>query len=170
MYIFIHCYQYQILMKIKLSLVGILCLFAVAGKSQSALFNALRKAITEQHPEIDLSEKLIAYHYWQINSAESRAQNLSFEKAAEVYRHAKLKGGSEGLLVVLINSVDAETEAQIVVKKDGIVYCIAITRENIDLQDSKSTTNGIIDARGRVIAEDIPSDRIFSTIQSLITR
>jgi hypothetical protein len=71
---------------------------------------------------------------------------------------------------VLINSVDAETETQIVIKKDGIVYCIGITRENIDLQDSTRTTNGIIDASGRVIAENIPSDRIFSTIQSLITR
>ena len=170
MYNFIHCFQYQILMKKKLSLLGILCLFAVAGKSQSSLFNALRKAITEQHPEIDLSEKLIAYHYWQINSADSRAQNLSFEKAAEVYRNAKLKGGAEGLVVVLINSVDAETEAQIVFKKDGIEYCVGITRENIELQDSKSTANGIIDASGRVIAKDIPSDRIYSTIQSLITR
>lgn len=157
-------------MKIKLSLIGVLCMFAVAGKSQSSLFNALRKAITEQHPEIDLSEKLIAYHYWQINAVESRAENLSFEKAAEVYRNAKLKGGTQGIVVVLINNVDVETEAQIVFKKDGIVYCVGITRENIDLQNNISTRNGIIDASGVVIAKDIPSDRIYSTIQSLITR
>lgn len=144
--------------------------FNLSAQSQSKVFNALRLCISQQHPEIDFSEKIIAFNVWQIDDKESRDKNKQFEKAMSVYRDAKLKGGRKGLLVVLVNTSNYASDATIVLHKDGITVCL-ISDESFNADFlSYPSKNGLFDVSGNIIAENLSTDSIYPTVQSLITR
>lgn len=151
-------------------LLFLLFAFSVPMRAQSSLFNVLRLAIAEQQPEIDLNEKLIAYSYWTCDNYESRSMSMEFEKVASVYRNAKLKGASKGLVVVLINTTDDGSKAEITFKKDGLQFCLLVDSSNVYMPKKNTGSNGIFDPSGRIVYENLPTDRVYSSVQSLITR
>lgn len=134
--------------------------------AQSDLFSKVKKGLREIHPELNLENHLIAVNVWSANDAASREANKQFNKVYGIYEFAKLKGGLKGLICVTINK-DGES-ASIILNKDGATKLIQLS--NIDVASLNSNTNSVFDENGVEVYKNISSDKIFESINQLITR
>jgi hypothetical protein len=83
----------------------------------------------------------------------------------KIYEFAKLKGGLKGLVCVIINKEgDA---ASIILNKDGATKLIQLN--NLDVP-SNTVSNFVFDENGKEVYKNIPSGKIFESINQLITR
>lgn len=137
-------------------------------EAQTGLYAKLRLLIQQKAPEMLLDNKLIAVHVWSCDNADSRIAGQSFEKAFEVYRAAKLKGGSKGLVVVGVSADNLNPEATIVLQKDGITRTIAV--KSNELVDMAGIRNMVFDAYGNEVYRDLEPSQPYASIQKLITR
>jgi len=149
----------------KLTFIFLFIAFNTFLNAQSDIFLKLKKAIAENHPEISLENKLIAVNIWSANNQESREANKQFNKTYKIYEFAKLKGGLKGLVCVTINK-DGET-ASIILNNDGVTKLIQINALDIT---SNTSSNVLFDDQGKEIYKNIPSGKIFESINKLITR
>ncbi len=133
--------------------------------AQSDLFSKVKKAIQEEHPEISIESRLIAINVWSANDQASRDANKQFNNVYKIYEFAKLKGGLKGLVSVAINK-DGES-ASIILNKDGATKLIQLN--NVDLA-GLSNGNTVFDDKGVEVYKNISSDKIFESINKLITR
>lgn len=143
-----------------------LCLYGASG--QNGLCARLRLLIQQTHPEISIENKLIAVYVWEIGDDESRKTGQSFEKAFEVYRAAKLKGGSKGLIVVGVNRDNLTSQANITLQKDGVVRTIAVKQQEVP--EAQGIRNMVFDAWGNEVYSDLGPEEPYKSIQKLITR
>jgi hypothetical protein len=146
--------------------------FALAANivpAQSDIYSKLIKIVKETHPEISLSDKLIAFNVWSLNDAESRQANKDFEKTYNVYQNARLKGGLRGIVVLAVNQDNLSSEAVIALTKDGITKMISVKHTDIaDLEPG--IKNRVFDSAGAEVYRDLPASTIYSSINHLITR
>ncbi len=133
--------------------------------AQSDLFSKVKKAIQEEHPEISIENRLIAINVWSANDQASREANKQFNKVYNIYEFAKLKGGLKGLICVAINK-DGES-ASIILSKDGATKLIQLNK--IDLTNL-ANGNTVYDVNGVEVYKNIASDKVFESINKLITR
>ncbi len=154
----------------KLLLTLSLFTFAFVGKSQDDLYQQLKTAITQSHPEINMDNKLIAYNIWSVADAESREANKSFEKAYLVWEKAKLKGGSKGIVVVAINKDNLSSTASIVFSKDGMVKTLSFKYDDLRGLNEGTPANLVFDSNGQQIYKNLKAQVVYSSINSLITR
>ncbi len=151
------------------NLLTVLLALSIYGASgQNGLCAKLRLLVQQTHPEISIENKLIAVYVWQIDDEESRKTGQSFEKACEVYRAAKLKGGSKGLIVVGINRDNLTAHANIVLQKDGIQRTISMKMQ--DIPEAQGVRNMVFDAWGNEVYSDLSPEEPYQSIQKLITR
>jgi hypothetical protein len=92
--------------------------------------------------------------------------NDELEKTAKVYANAKLKGGKKGLVCVVI----AENIDQVIALKKTLKYCYVINKTEVEKIDLNERSTMIIDSEGNISKNQIQSNAIYSTVQSLITR
>ena len=133
--------------------------------AQSDVYLKLKNAIKENHPEINLENKLIAVNVWSANNPESREVNKQLNRVYTIYEFAKLKGGLKGLVCVTINK-DGDA-ASIILNKDGATKLIQLNTFEIS---SASNSNFIFDDKGNEVYKNISSDKIFESVNKLITR
>ena len=141
--------------------------FAITSclNAQSDLFLKVKKAIKENYPEVNLEHKLIAVNVWLVSNQESRDANKQFNNVYKIYEFAKLKDGLKGLVCVIINKEgDA---ASIILNKDGATKLIQLN--NLDVP-SNTVSNFVFDENGKEVYKNIPSGKIFESINQLITR
>src|SRR4051812_45159975 len=115
----------------KRTITVILVCFMFCCPAQNSLFTELRKTIHEMYPNVNIENRLIAYNIWSVADPESRDRNKSFEKAQAVYEQARLKGGSEGILVIALNRDNLSSEARSILDKDGIRKIISLKEADL---------------------------------------
>ncbi len=150
----------------KINLIVLFIAFNYFLNAQSDLFWQVKKIVKENHPEINLENKLISVNFWSVSNLESRESNKQFNKAFNTYEFAKLKGGLKGLVCVSVNN---ESEAAItIMNKDGASKLISLT--NIKITNTNNVSNIVFDSNGNKVYENIPSIKIVESINKLITR
>ncbi|MBA2611772.1 MAG: hypothetical protein H0U95_07375 [Bacteroidetes bacterium] len=132
--------------------------------AQSDLYIKVKKALREDHPEISLDKHLIAVNIWSANNQESREANKQFNKNYSIYEFAKLKGGLKGLICVSINK-EGES-ATFILNKDGATKLIQLNSVEV----TNTPSNFVFDDQGQEVYKNIPSEKIFESINKLITR
>ncbi|MDP1802877.1 MAG: hypothetical protein Q8L81_16060 [Bacteroidota bacterium] len=146
---------------------ALLCLFIAFNSflsAQSDLYVKVKKAMQEDHPEINLENHLVAVNIWSANNQESREANKQFNKNYSIYEFAKLKGGLKGLICVSINK-EGESAA-VLLSKDGATKLIQLNSVEV----TATPSNFVFDDQGKEIYKNIPSEKIFESINKLITR
>ena len=140
--------------------------FMLKSNSQVDLYTKIKSQFKSQYPEINLENKLIAISFWTSSDLSSRDTNKQFNKVYTTYEFAKLKGGLKGIVCISINKT-AEN-ASIILTKDGVSKLIQIS--NIDLNDIGTLANVVYDALGNEVYKNIAPEKIFESINKLITR
>lgn len=147
----------------------VLLVFMVKANAQLSLFVKIKNQLTIEHPEISLENKLITLNIWTSADKNSRDANKMFNKVFNAYEFAKLKGGVKGIIGVTINKLN-ET-ATIILTKDGVNKLIQISNVSL-INDiaTTTTTNIVFDSEGNEVYKNLASDKIFESINKLITR
>lgn len=149
----------------KIAILFLFVAFTNFLNAQSDLFLTVKKAIKENYPEVNLEHKLIAVNVWLVSNQESRDANKQFNNVYKIYEFAKLTGGLKGLVCVIINKEgDA---ASIILNKDGATKLIQLN--NLDVP-ANAVSNFVFDENGKEVYKNIPSGKIFESINKLITR
>ena len=146
---------------------ALICLFVAVNtflNAQSDLYLKVKKAMQESHPEINMADHLIAVNIWSSDNQESREANKHFNRNYGIYEFAKLKGGLKGLICVTINK-EGETSS-VILSKDGATKLIQLN--SVEVVNTPS--NFVFDDQGKEIYKNIPSEKIFESINKLITR
>lgn len=132
--------------------------------AQTEISSQLKDALTKNYSDLQLENKLIMINH-AVSTMDVMQQkiNSEFERSATVYKNAKLKGGVKGIICVMI--VD-DTEQEITFKK-SIKNCFFIRSTEINIPITKTM---IIDSEGTVVYGNIDETKIYTTVQSLITR
>lgn len=143
----------------------LLILFCISKQySQSEISKQVKEALNNKYADLVLENKLILInHAASITDVSQQKVNTEFEKTANVYQNAKLKGGSKGLVCVMI--VD-NTEQEIAFKK-SIKNCYFVRSGEINIPVTKTV---IIDSEGTVVNGSVEASKIYSSVHSLITR
>lgn len=137
--------------------------------SQADLYYKISRYLNMTHPEISLDNRLIALNVWSTSDNESREANKQFDKAYSIYEFAKLKGGNKGIVVLSISKDNLSTVATIALTKDGVKKMIAVKWEEIE-GISPDLSNIVFDSTGGTVYKDLPSGKVFESINQLITR
>ena len=132
--------------------------------AQTDLFEKIKNTMKIEHPEIKLDNKLISINIWNSSNQDSRDANKQFNKAYSVYEFAKLKGGLKGIICVTINKL--QENASIILTKDGATKIIVINTIKVE----ESLNNIVFDQQGNEVYKNIATDKIFESINKLITR
>ncbi len=143
--------------------------FTLLGSAQTSLYQNVKKLISDTHPEINLENKLIAFNVWSIEDAESRETNKEFEKAYSVYEHARLKGGSKGIVVISVNRDNLSSGAVITYTKDGITRMIPFKWTDLEGIE-QGVSNCVFDSTGNEVYKNLSVPNVYSSINHLITR
>ncbi|MBL7921604.1 MAG: hypothetical protein JNJ40_14915 [Bacteroidia bacterium] len=149
----------------KITLTFLFVALSVILNAQSDLFSKVKKSLKETHPEVNFDNHLIAVNVWSANDAASREANKQFNKVYGIYEFAKLKGGLKGLICVAINK-DGES-ASIILTKDGATKVIQLN--SIELT-GVANGNVVYDDNGVEVYKNIANDKVFESINKLITR
>jgi hypothetical protein len=142
-------------------------------KSQNLDHNALVSYL-QTNTKLNTTDKIIAVNFWSANSKSSRDANVDLNNTCNIFKNAKLKGGSKGMIGILICLDKDEVAAHITLKKDGITYLITINASELSqtnlLADKTETYSVIFDSNGSVIAENLQNTTFLNSIRNLITR
>jgi hypothetical protein len=130
----------------------------------------LKRALHEKYPDLPLEDKVIAIHFWQAADPVSRETSQAFQKTFLTYKDAKLQGGREGLLVVLIPKTGAEEITTSILEEDGLKGVLLLGRNDLSFQLSPSMNNVIYNAAGQEIKRNVAPAEVFNTIRTLVTR
>jgi hypothetical protein len=144
--------------------------YAAFFSAQTDAYVKLKKAIELSHPEISTENKLIAFNIWSLADPESREVNKSFEKVYHTYQYAKLKGGRQGIVVVVISKDNLSGTAVITLHKDGVDKSVSVKAEDLPEISDGAATNMVFDSNGNEVYRNLPAAQVFSEIQQLITR
>jgi hypothetical protein len=151
----------------KKAILMILTFTAVNVYSQSPLYSQVKEKLQKEHPELKFENKLLVINIWSPSSAESRQKNAELNKAYTTYEFAKLKGGSKGMIGVMINLGSDQSLQEINLGKDKISK--AINLQDIEGIVVDGMTNVIFDSKGNEVKKNVTGN-IFTEINNLITR
>lgn len=154
----------------KLALIMFAIVFASSVNAQSDLYFKIGTFLQKAYPEIITSNKLIAINIWNVDNLESRESNKSFEKAYKIYEYAKLKGGSRGFISILINKDNLSNIASIAILKDGIKKSLSLKIDELEALKNADFLNIVFDSDGKVVYKNLPSSKVFESVNQLITR
>ena len=153
----------------KLSLFLILSFLAFSGAAQSEVYQKVRRIIETNYPEVQTENRLIAINFWSVNDATSRELNKQFNKNYNTYKFARLRGGKHGLIGVAICIDENNSQATIVLNKDGAGDLIQIGFSELGLAE-KPFNNAVFDSAGNKVYSDLQAQEVFTKINQLLTR
>jgi hypothetical protein len=157
----------------KFILLTICLIFFAGAKSQTSDYFSLVSYL-QDHTKENTKNRLIAVNLWSASDVSSRDANSELNKAAYVFKNAKLKGGSQGIIGIIICVDNDEVTANIALKKENITNVIAINASELSffpgLSKKSSSYNIVYDSQGNIVYENLQSNSVFSSIRNLITR
>jgi hypothetical protein len=147
-----------------------LVILGLTVKAQTPSYNQLVSIVKEKLPNLDLSNKLIAIHFWSASNKVSRETNKQFDKAYGYWENAKLKNGTKGLVIISCN-IDDVTTGSITAGKDGIVKMPLVNKNDYAfLKGIAVGTNLVYDNTTTKVYQDLTSDNVFNSFNQLLTR
>jgi len=159
----------------KKNILLIFCLgFLIFNLSAQTLdYNSLVSYIknnTKENP----TNKIISVNIWSLNDQASREANIDLNNTAFIYKDAKLKNGSKGMIGISICLDNDEVGNNITLKKDGINNLIRINASDItNLISLNGKTSGYtvgFDSNGNLLFENLQNTTFLNSIRNLITR
>jgi len=149
---------------------GFIILNTFLLSAQSNLNFEIKNLIYSQYPNTNIENTLLAINFWSVSDSKSRDLNNAFEKVANTYEFAHLKGGLKGIVVLLINKDNLSSLANISLSKDGIKKAINLKLSDLKQHNSDLPSNIIFDSNGKIIYNNLEAINVFEKINQLITR
>ena len=149
---------------------GFIILNTFLLSAQSNLNFEVKNLIYSNYPNTNIENTLLAINFWSVSDAKSRDLNKAFEKVANTYEFAHLKGGLKGIVVLLVNKDNLSSLANISLSKDGIKKSINLKLSDLKQHNSDLPSNIIFDSNGKIIYNNLDAINVFEKINQLITR
>ena len=149
---------------------GFIILYTCLLSAQSNLNFEVKNLIYSQYPNTNIENTLLAINFWSVSDSKSRDLNKAFEKVANTYEFAHLKGGLKGIVVLLVNKDNLSSLANISLSKDGIKKAINLKLSDLKQHNSDLPSNIIFDSNGKIIYNNLEAINVFEKINQLITR
>ena len=149
---------------------GFIILNTFLLSAQSNLNFEVKNLIYSQYPNTNIENTLLAINFWSVSDSKSRDLNKAFEKVANTYEFAHLKGGLKGIVVLLINKDNLSSIANISLSKDGIKKSINLKLSDLKQHNSDLPSNIIFDSNGKIIYDNLEAINVFEKINQLISR
>ena len=149
---------------------GFIILNTFLLSAQSNLNFEVKNLIYSQYPNTNIENTLLAINFWSVSDSKSRDLNKAFEKVANTYEFAHLKGGLKGIVVLLVNKDNLSSLANISLSKDGIKKAINLKLSDLKQHNSDLPSNIIFDSNGKIIYDNLDAINVFEKINQLITR
>ena len=149
---------------------GFIILNTFLLSAQSNLNFEVKNLIYSNYPNTNIENTLLAINFWSVSDSKSRDLNKAFEKVANTYEFAHLKGGLKGIVVLLINKDNLSSLANISLSKDGIKKSINLKLADLKQHNSDLPSNIIFDSNGKIIYNNLEAINVFEKINQLITR
>ncbi len=153
----------------------ILCfgILTISLKSQVLDYNSLVSYIQTNTKE-NTKDKIIAVNVWSVNNKISRDANIDLNNTAFIFKDAKLKNGSKGMIGIVICIDNDEVINNITLQKDGINTLIKINASQVPpsllLNNKTAGYNVGFDSNGIVLFENLQNTTFLNSIRNLITR
>lgn len=138
--------------------------------AQHPVYAKVIEALRSNYPSETWNDKVLALTTWNTENNTSRDINRSFAKTHSVYRVAKLKGGAKGMLLVTVCLNAANSQAIIVLNKDGVSNSIVIPYESLSAVMDTNPANWVFDSSGKLLFGNLMQDQVQESIHGLITR
>ena len=149
---------------------GFIILYTSLLSAQSNLNFEVKNLIYSNYPNTNIENTLLAINFWSVSDSKSRDLNKAFEKVANTYEFAHLKGGLKGIVVLLVNKDNLSSLANISLSKDGIKKSINLKLADLKQHNSDLPSNIIFDSNGKIIYNNLEAINVFEKINQLITR
>ena len=149
---------------------GFIILNTFLLSAQSNLNFEVKNLIYSNYPNTNIENTLLAINFWSVSDSRSRDLNKAFEKVANTYEFAHLKGGLKGIVVLLVNKDNLSSLANISLSKDGIKKSINLKLADLKQHNSDLPSNIIFDSNGKIIYDNLEAINVFEKINQLITR
>ena len=149
---------------------GFIILNTFLLSAQSNLNFEVKNLIYSNYPNTNIENTLLAINFWSVSDSKSRDLNKAFEKVANTYEFAHLKGGLKGIVVLLINKDNLSSLANISLSKDGIKKAINLKLSDLKQHNSDLPSNIIFDSNGKIIYDNLEAINVYEKINQLITR
>ena len=149
---------------------GFIILYTCLLSAQSNLNFEVKNLIYSQYPNTNIENTLLAINFWSVSDSKSRDLNKAFEKVANTYEFAHLKGGLKGIVVLLVNKDNLSSLANISLSKDGIKKAINLKLSDLKQHNSDLPSNIIFDSNGKIIYNNLEAINVFEKINQLISR
>ena len=149
---------------------GFIILYTSLLSAQSNLNFEVKNLIYSQYPNTNIENTLLAINFWSVSDSKSRDLNKAFEKVANTYEFAHLKGGLKGIVVLLVNKDNLSSLANISLSKDGIKKAINLKLSDLKQHNSDLPSNIIFDSNGKIIYNNLEAINVFEKINQLISR
>ena len=149
---------------------GFIILNTFLLSAQSNLNFEVKNLIYSNYPNTNIENTLLAINFWSVSDSKSRDLNKAFEKVANTYEFAHLKGGFKGIVVLLVNKDNLSSLANISLSKDGIKKSINLKLSDLKQHNSDLPSNIIFDSNGKIIYDNLEAINVFEKINQLITR
>ena len=149
---------------------GFIILNTFLLSAQSNLNFEVKNLIYSNYPNTNIENTLLAINFWSVSDSKSRDLNKAFEKVANTYEFAHLKGGLKGIVVLLVNKDNLSSLANISLSKDGIKKSINLKLSDLKQHNSDLPSNIIFDSNGKIIYDNLEAINDFEKINQLITR
>ena len=149
---------------------GFIILYTFLLSAQSNLNFEVKNLIYSNYPNTNIENTLLAINFWSVSDSKSRDLNKAFEKVANTYEFAHLKGGLKGIVVLLVNKDNLSSLANISLSKDGIKKSINLKLADLKQHNSDLPSNIIFDSNGKIIYNNLDAINVFEKINQLITR
>ena len=149
---------------------GFIILNTFLLSAQSNLNFDVKNLIYSNYPNTNIENTLLAINFWSVSDSKSRDLNKAFEKVANTYEFAHLKGGLKGIVVLLINKDNLSSLANISLSKDGIKKSINLKLSDLKQHNSDLPSNIIFDSNGKIIYDNLEAINVYEKINQLITR
>ena len=145
----------------------------ICVQSQTSDYNVLLSYI-QTNTKLSTENKIIAVNYWSAGNKISRDANVDLKSACDVFKNANLKGGSKGMIAIVICLDNDDVTSDITLKKDGVTHVLTINASELtqtSLLAKKTEGNNVIfDSNGNIIHENFSDVTFFESIRNLITR
>lgn len=163
---------------LKLSFVILFFFTFLKVNGQNNNYASIQKEITSTFPEINFSNKLLVLSIWNSNDLNSREMNKEIQRVYTIYQGAKLKDGLKGVVFVSISSDNNELQYSICRNKDLNTYNYSIcdfkgydkNSKLFNMSLDNNIKNIVYNSKGILVYQNLETDKIFKSFNSLLTR
>jgi hypothetical protein len=144
------------------------CILIVGySHAQKEMYSKLVEQLQKSQPDLVLNDKVLLVNFTNKAGVGDKATTKELERIAKVYEHAKLRGGKKGIVCIeFVNTIQTEIQ----MNKDGFVKTKKVIASDAILGNDADYTNVVFTSEGEVLYTNIGTDKLFGSVNQLITR